>query len=84
MFEKEFKGAMIECPDLNQVLGCLLLSEQFQPKEEGQLNVHTSRWHLGELDYSTGLFNETAKGTMDYGFDLYAPQTFAGEPIAIG
>ena len=84
MFEKEFKGAMIECPDLNQELGCLLLSEQFQPKEEGQLNVHTSRWHLGELDYSTGLFNETAKGTMDYGFDLYAPQTFAGEPIAIG
>ena len=84
IFDKNFEGAMIECPDFNQELGYILLSEQFQPKEEGSLNVHTSRWHVGTLDYEKGLFTEKARGTMDYGFDLYAPQTFEGAPIVIG
>ena len=84
LFNKDSCGEMIECPDYVEELNLLLSSEQFQPKEEGHLNVHTSRWHIGKLDYESGLFNEEARGTMDYGFDLYAPQTIKGVNVVIG
>ena len=78
-------GTMIECPDYNEELGYLLFCEQFQPSEDGvHLNVHTCRWLLGKIDYSTGVFVEKTRGIVDYGFDMYAPQTFAGKPMIMG
>lgn len=84
LFNKDCNGDMIECPDLNEQMGYLLLSEQYQPKDEGHYNIHTSRWHLGKIDYLTGAFKEKAVGSMDYGFDLYAPQTFTGASVVMG
>ena len=78
-------GQMIECPDYNEELGYLFYCEQFQPSENGlHLNIHTCRWCLGKIDYSTGVFVENSRGIVDYGFDMYAPQTMAGKHVAIG
>ena len=85
LFGADCAGTMIECPDYNEELGYLLFCEQFQPSENGtHLNVHTCRWCIGKIDYSTGLFKENSRGIVDYGFDMYAPQTFAGKPIYMG
>ena len=85
IFGKDSAGTMIECPDYNEELGYLLFCEQFQPSENGiHLNVHTCRWCTGKIDYSTGVFNEKTRGIFDYGFDMYAPQSFCGKPVAIG
>ena len=78
-------GTMIECPDYNEELGYLLFCEQFQPNENGiHLNIHTCRFCIGKIDYSTGLFKEESRGIVDYGFDVYAPQTFTGKHIIMG
>ena len=78
-------GTMIECPDYNEELGYLLFCEQFQPSENGEhLNIHTCRWAVGRINYSTGRFEEHTRGIVDYGFDMYAPQTFAGKPVLMG
>ena len=78
-------GTMIECPDYNEELGYLLFCEQFQPNEgKEHLNIHTCRWCTGKIDYSTGSFVENARGIVDFGFDMYAPQTFAGKHVAMG
>ncbi len=78
-------GTMIECPDYNEELGYLLFCEQYQPSENGiHLNIHTCRWCTGKIDYSTGSFKEDGRGIVDYGFDVYAPQTFAGKPVLMG
>lgn len=75
-------GTMIECPDYNEEMGYLLYCEQFQPSGNGiHLNIHTCNWCLGKIDYSTGTFKEDTRGIMDYGFDVYAPQTFVGKPM---
>ena len=85
IFGTDSAGTMIECPDYNEELGYLLFCEQFQPSENGiHLNVHTCRYCVGKIDYSTGLFNEESRGIVDYGFDVYAPQTFAGKPVFMG
>lgn len=85
IFGKDSVGTMIECPDYNEELGYLLYCEQFQPSENGiHLNVHTCRWCVGKIDYSAGLFNEASCGIVDYGFDVYAPQTFAGKSVFMG
>ena len=85
IFGKDSAGTMIECPEYNEELGYLLFCEQFQPSENGiHLNVHTCRWCTGKIDYSTGVFNEKTRGIFDYGFDMYAPQSFCGKPVAIG
>jgi len=85
LFGKDSAGIMIECPDYNEELGYLLFCEQFQPSENGiHLNVHTSRFATGRIDYSTGLFNESTRGIVDYGFDFYAPQTFTGKHMIMG
>ena len=82
---KDSAGTMIECPDYNEELGYLLFCEQFQPSEDGvHLNVHSCRWCIGRIDYSTGRFMEDSRGIVDYGFDMYAPQTFAGESVLTG
>lgn len=85
IFGKDSAGTMIECPDYNEELGYLLYCEQFQPSENGvHLNIHTCRWCIGKIDYSTGVFVEESRGIVDYGFDVYAPQTFAGKPVFMG
>ncbi len=85
LFGTDGSGTMIECPDYNEELGYLLFCEQFQPSEGGvHLNIHTCRWCTGKIDYSTGLFKEDSRGIVDYGFDMYAPQTFVGKPIIMG
>ena len=82
---RDSAGTMIECPDYNEELGYVLYCEQFQPSEDGvHLNIHTCRWCIGKIDYSTGLFIEESRGIVDYGFDMYAPQTFAGKPVLMG
>jgi len=78
-------GTMIECPDYNEELGYLLFCEQFQPSENGiHLNVHTCRYAIGRIDYESGRFAEESRGIVDYGFDVYAPQTFADEDKLMG
>lgn len=78
-------GIMIECPDYNEELGYLLYCEQFQPSENGlHLNIHTCRYCIGKIDYSNGTFKEESRGIVDYGFDVYAPQTFAGKHMIMG
>lgn len=78
-------GTMIECPDYNEDLGYLFYCEQFQPSENGiHLNIHTCRFCVGKIDYSKGIFKEESRGIVDYGFDMYAPQTFAGKPVFMG
>ncbi len=85
LFGTDSAGTMIECPDYNEVLGYLLFCEQFQPSENGvHLNVHTCRFCIGKIDYSTGRFVEESRGIVDYGFDMYAPQTFGGKPVMMG
>ena len=85
LFGVDSKGTMIECPDYNEELGYLLFCEQFQPSENGiHLNVHTCRFCTGKIDYSSGLFVENTRGIVDYGFDVYAPQTFADDNIVMG
>ena len=82
---KDSAGIMIECPDYNEKLGYLLYCEQFQPSEKGiHLNIHTCRWCIGKIDYSEGIFKEDSRGIVDYGFDMYAPQTFAGDSVLMG
>ncbi len=85
LFGKDSAGTMIECPDYNEELGYLLFCEQFQPNENRMhLNVHSCRWCIGRIDYSTGLFCEETRGIVDYGFDMYAPQTFVDKPAYMG
>ena len=85
LFGMDSLGTMIECPDYNEELGYLMFCEQFQPSENGiHLNVHTCRFAIGKIDYSTGSFVEDSRGIVDYGFDVYAPQTFAGKPVMMG
>lgn len=85
VFAKDSLGSMIECPDYNEDLGYMFSCEQFQPNEGSKhLNIHSARWHVGKMDYASGLFHEQSRGIVDYGFDFYAPQTFAGSSVMMG
>lgn len=78
LFGEDSLGAMIECPDYIEEKGMLLCGEQFQPNEgDTHLNIHTTRWYSGKINYKTGRFEMQNRGIVDYGFDFYAPQTFA-------
>ena len=80
-------GIMFECPNYVERLGLLAVSDQLSPpKEDGCLNVHSTRYFLGEMNYSKGRFIVKSEGIMDYGFDYYAPQCFAEteENLSIG
>ena len=80
LFGVDSLGTMIECPDYVEEKGLLLCAEQFQPQEGNiHLNVHTTRWYTGKINYQTGRFEEKKRGIIDYGFDFYAAQTFAGD-----
>ena len=85
IFGEDSLGAMIECPDYIKEKGVLLFGEQFQPHEgKTHLNIHTTRWYTGKLDCQTGRFQTEKRGIIDYGFDFYAPQTFAGNGAMMG
>lgn len=85
LFDTDSLGTMIECPDYNEEMGYLLFCEQFQPSENGiHLNIHTCRYAIGKIDYTSGKFIEESRGIVDYGFDMYAPQTFSGKPVLMG
>ena len=85
LFGEDSLGVMIECPDYIDEKGILLCGEQFQPHEGNtHLNVHTTRWCSGSIDYQTGRFAMKNRGIVDYGFDFYAPQTFAYDGAMIG
>lgn len=85
MTEADSKGIMTECPDYSDGLKLLTVCEQFRPSEgKIHLNEHSTCWYTGELDYNTGKFLQKNSGICDYGFDFYAPQTFAGETVMMG
>ena len=85
LFGKDCAGSMIECPDYNEELGYLMFCEQFQPREGStHLNIHSCRFCVGKIDYSTGRFVEKSREIVDYGFDMYAPQTFGSADIFMG
>lgn len=84
ILEHESKGLMIECPDYIKNLNLLLYSEQFQPNEGSKhLNIHTTRYAVGNMDFNKNKFIETNTDIVDYGFDFYAPQVFCNENIMI-
>lgn len=85
IFGEDSKGSMTECPDYREDMGLLTVCEQYPPREgSAHLNIHTSRWYTGRLDYETGRFSAVNSGICDYGFDFYAPQTFCDVPVMLG
>lgn len=79
---RESLGIMYECPDFVKNLNLLLISEQFQPNEGyTHLNVHSCRYFVGNMDLDKANFAARNVGIVDYGFDFYAPQTFANDNI---
>lgn len=78
------EGEMTECPDYRDDIGVLLYSGQFQPSEGiAHRNIHSCFARVGVLDVHSG-FCGSESTPVDYGFDFYAAQTFAGAPIMIG
>lgn len=85
LFGVDSIGHMIECPDYNEEMGYLLYCEQFRPHEYGiHHNLHTCSWCIGKIDYENGRFVEESRSIVDWGFDMYAPQTVVGKPVLIG
>ena len=86
VFGRDCAGIMLECPDYKPELGVLIYSEQFAPMDGSRhLNIHTTRYVLGKLDYKNKRFSGSDCGHIcDYGFDFYAPQTFLDENLMIG
>ena len=80
---EDSRGIMIECPDYIKELGLLMYSEQDQPVD-GYMhhNIHSTYYRIGE--FKNHKFKTKHQGTIDYGFDFYAPQSFSGEHILIG
>lgn len=75
-------GYMWECPDIFELDGAdvLMMSPQGM-KPEGHLyqNLHQSGYVVGKLDYETGNLEHGPFQVIDYGFDVYAPQTTLDE-----
>ncbi len=83
--ETDSGGKMIECPDYCTQLGLLTYSEQFQPREGNtHLNIHSSFAQFGSFDFQNPFVPNGKRQIIDYGFDFYASQTFAEEPVMIG
>ena len=83
ILDEDSKGIMIECPDYIKDLGLLIYSEQDQPID-GYMhhNIHSTYYRLGT--FKKHKFVTKKVSTVDYGFDFYAPQTFASEHIMLG
>lgn len=85
VWERDSGGIMIECPDYIKNLGLITYCEQFQPAQGAKhLNVHSTFYRLGSLDPNTGKAVFGDSEIIDYGFDFYAAQSFADEPVMIG
>ena len=82
ILEKDSGGIMIECPDYVKDLNLLTYCEQFQPIDGYKHhNIHSSFYRVGE--FKDNKFVSNAEGTIDYGFDFYAPQIIKGDNILI-
>ena len=83
ILKEDSTGSMIECPYYYRDLGLLMYSEQYQPID-GYMhhNLHSSFYKLGVFD-DDEKFVVSKSGTLDYGFDYYAPQMFSNENILI-
>ncbi|MBO4572676.1 MAG: glycoside hydrolase family 32 protein [Clostridia bacterium] len=80
-------GIMFECPNYIEKLGLIIVGDQLPPpKADGCLNVHSTRYFIGKMDFTAGKFIVESEGILDHGFDYYAPQSFAccPEKILIG
>ena len=83
VLEEGSTGKMIECPDYIEDLGLLTYCEQDQTIDGyAHLNINSTYYRHGEL--KDNKFISDSYGTVDYGFDFYAPQTIAGENILVG
>ena len=83
VLEEGSTGKMIECPDFIEDLGLLTYCEQDQTVDGYKhLNINSTYYRHGKL--KDNKFISDSYGTVDYGFDFYAPQTIAGENILIG
>lgn len=80
---EDSRGIMIECPDYVKNLGLLINCEQYQPFD-GMMhhNAHSTYYRHGQ--FVNHIFVTDYVGTVDYGFDFYAPQTFLDENVLIG
>lgn len=65
-------GTMFECPDLFEIHGTWILT--CSPMNHPQSNK--ALYCIGEMDFSRGEYKIRKTGTLDAGFDYYAPQTF--------
>lgn len=83
IFDEDSRGKMIECPDYVKNLNLLIYCEQNQPID-GLMhhNVHSTYYRYGKFENHK--FVTEKIGTIDYGFDFYAPQVLPGENILIG
>ena len=82
IFDEDSRGKMIECPDYVKNLDLILYCEQNQQVDGlKHHNVHSTYYKHGKfIDHK---FVADNCGTIDYGFDFYAPQTFLDENILI-
>lgn len=78
------KGVMVECPDYIKDLNLLIHCEQYQPID-GYMhhNIHSTFYDIGYFDKDDKFISQY-NGTVDYGFDMYAPQVIKGDNILIG
>ena len=75
-------GTMWECPDLFLLDGKWVLL--FSPMAMGECKTV---YLVGSMDFDAFVFTPEKSGRIDWGFDFYAPQTFAdgsGRRIMIG
>ncbi|MDZ5473993.1 sucrose-6-phosphate hydrolase [Bacillus sp. 31A1R] len=75
-------GYMWECPDIFPLddYDVLMMSPQGMKEEEYLYhNLHQSGYVLGKLDYEKGILEHGEFQLLDYGFDVYAPQTAIDE-----
>lgn len=71
-------GYMWECPDIFRLddQDVLLMSPQgMKPEENRYHNLHQSGYVLGKLNDEMGTLEHGSFEMIDYGFDVYAPQT---------
>jgi len=74
-------GTMWECPDLFPLEDRWVMT--FCPM---QAKMRTC-WMVGKMDFETGAFSCMTEGTLDQGWEFYAPQTFqhvTGRRIQLG
>ncbi|MEZ9128358.1 glycoside hydrolase family 32 protein [Vibrio splendidus] len=67
-------GTMLECPNIFKLGDKHVL--MYSPMGMQQRQVV---YLVGDLDYQTGKFHWSTMGSLDWGFDYYAPQVFDDE-----